>query len=108
MEHGRAAQEQMRMPEACMRRRCIMHGQNNWVKEGRRRVSEDLVFSYKDLYRATNGFRDENLLGNKGYGGVYKGQLPKSKLEMAVKRISHDLRQRMKEFVAKIARIGRL
>nr|QEO19165.1 putative L-type lectin-domain containing receptor kinase IV.1-like isoform X1 [Cymbidium ensifolium] len=65
-------------------------------------------FSYKELYRATKGFRDENLLGNGGFGGVYKGQLPKSKLEIAVKRISHDSRQGMKEFVAEIASIGRL
>lgn len=65
-------------------------------------------FSYKDLYRATQGFSDENLLGNGGFGGVYKGRLPKSKLEIAVKRISHDSRQGMKEFVAEIASIGRL
>ncbi|XP_020590207.1 L-type lectin-domain containing receptor kinase IV.1-like [Phalaenopsis equestris] len=65
-------------------------------------------FSYKDLYRATEGFSDENLLGNGGFGGVYKGRLPKSKLEIAVKRISHDSRQGMKEFVAEIASIGRL
>ncbi|KAL0911740.1 hypothetical protein M5K25_019900 [Dendrobium thyrsiflorum] len=65
-------------------------------------------FSYRDLYRATNGFSDEKVLGNGGFGGVYKGQLPKSKLEIAVKRISHDSRQGMKEFVAEIASIGRL
>ncbi|KAL0906899.1 hypothetical protein M5K25_025430 [Dendrobium thyrsiflorum] len=55
-----------------------------------------------------NGFNDENLFGNRGFSGFYEGQLPKSKLEMALKRISPDSRQGMKEFVAKIASISRL
>ncbi|PKA52472.1 L-type lectin-domain containing receptor kinase IV.1 [Apostasia shenzhenica] len=65
-------------------------------------------FSYRDLYRATGGFSDDNILGNGGFGGVYRGLLPKSKVDIAVKRISHDSRQGMKEFVAEIASIGRL
>lgn len=65
-------------------------------------------FSYKDLYKATRGFRDENLCGKGGFGAVYKGLLPQGKVEIAVKRISHDSRQGMKEFVAEIASIGRL
>ncbi|GLT89550.1 hypothetical protein SLE2022_075280 [Rubroshorea leprosula] len=65
-------------------------------------------FKYKDLYVATNGFKDKGLLGSGGFGKVYRGTLPTSKLEIAVKKVSHESRQGMKEFVAEIVSIGRL
>ncbi|XP_059647093.1 L-type lectin-domain containing receptor kinase IV.1-like [Cornus florida] len=65
-------------------------------------------FKYKDLYIATNGFQDTQLLGTGGFGRVYRGVLPTSKIEIAVKRVSHESRQGMKEFVAEIVSIGRL
>ncbi|KAJ4759968.1 Concanavalin A-like lectin protein kinase family protein [Rhynchospora pubera] len=64
--------------------------------------------TYKDLYRATNGFKENELLGSGGFGRVYKGVLPVSKLEVAVKRVSHESRQGMKQFIAEIVSIGRL
>ncbi|CAN6181145.1 unnamed protein product [Urochloa humidicola] len=65
-------------------------------------------FSYKDLYHATEGFRNKNLLGSGGFGKVYKGVLPSSNLEVAVKRVSHESRQGMKEFIAEVVSIGRI
>jgi serine/threonine protein kinase len=65
-------------------------------------------FKYKDLYFATNGFKEKELLGTGGFGRVYKGVMPNLKLEVAVKRVSHESRQGMKEFVAEIVSIGRL
>ncbi|KAJ8899906.1 hypothetical protein K2173_019610 [Erythroxylum novogranatense] len=65
-------------------------------------------FKFKDLYIATKGFRDKELLGIGGFGRVYKGVLPTSKIEIAVKRVSHESRQGIKEFVAEIVSIGRL
>lgn len=65
-------------------------------------------FSYKDLYKATKGFKEENLLGAGGFGQVYKGLLPGSKMEIAVKKISHESRQGMREFVSEIVSMGRL
>ncbi|CAN6181146.1 unnamed protein product [Urochloa humidicola] len=65
-------------------------------------------FLYKDLFHATKGFKDRNLLGIGGFGRVYKGVLPDSKLEVAVKKISHDSKQGIKEFVAEVVSIGRL
>ncbi|CDJ26437.1 hypothetical protein CFC21_040120 [Triticum aestivum] len=65
-------------------------------------------FSFKDLYHATEGFKEKNLLGVGGFGKVYKGTLPKSKLKVAVKRVSHESRQGMKEFIAEVVSIGQL
>ncbi|CAL9041227.1 unnamed protein product [Musa banksii] len=65
-------------------------------------------FSYKDLFEATKGFRDKELLGMGGFGRVYKGVLQTSKVEVAVKRVSHESRQGMREFIAEVVSIGRL
>ncbi|KAL5740563.1 hypothetical protein ACOSQ2_029743 [Xanthoceras sorbifolium] len=65
-------------------------------------------FKYKDLYVATKGFKDKELLGTGGFGRVYRGVLPTSKVEIAVKKISHESRQGMREFIAEIVSIGRL
>jgi hypothetical protein len=65
-------------------------------------------FKYKDLFVATKGFREKELLGRGGFGKVYRGVLPTSKIEIAVKRISHESRQGMREFVAEIVSMGRL
>jgi len=65
-------------------------------------------FSYKDLYHATEGFKNKNLLGAGGFGKVYKGVLKASKLEIAVKRVSHESRQGMKEFISEVVSIGHI
>lgn len=65
-------------------------------------------FSYKELKKATRGFRDKGLLGFGGFGRVYKGTLPGSNTQVAVKRISHESKQGLHEFVTEIAIIGRL
>ncbi|KAL2333272.1 hypothetical protein Fmac_014485 [Flemingia macrophylla] len=65
-------------------------------------------FPYKELNKATKGFKEKNLLGFGGFGRVYKGVLPKSHMEVAVKRISHESTQGMQEFVTEISTIGRL
>ncbi|KEH22950.1 putative protein kinase RLK-Pelle-L-LEC family [Medicago truncatula] len=65
-------------------------------------------FKFKDLYSATKGFREKGLLGVGGFGRVYKGVIQSSKLEVAVKRVSHESRQGMREFVSEIVSIGRL
>ncbi|CAN6329535.1 unnamed protein product [Urochloa humidicola] len=65
-------------------------------------------FKYAELRRATRGFRDRELLGSGGFGKVYRGVLPNSGETVAVKRVSHESRQGLREFVAEIASIGRL
>ncbi|KAK1317287.1 L-type lectin-domain containing receptor kinase IV.1 [Acorus calamus] len=65
-------------------------------------------YSYRDLFKATKGFRESELLGAGGFGRVYRGVLPASETVIAVKRVSHESRQGMREFVSEIASIGRL
>ncbi|KAL7264403.1 hypothetical protein ACSBR1_002372 [Camellia fascicularis] len=70
-------------------------------------VSLLLLKCLEDLYKATKGFNDEELLGGGGFVKVYKGVLPSSKEQVAIKKISHDSKQGVKEFVAEIASMGR-
>ncbi|XVE50091.1 hypothetical protein DITRI_Ditri01bG0133400 [Diplodiscus trichospermus] len=65
-------------------------------------------FPYKDLVAATKGFDEKELLGHGGCGQVYKGELPASKVQIAVKKIFRKSLQGMKEFIAEIGTIGRL
>jgi hypothetical protein len=65
-------------------------------------------FKYAELRRATRGFGERELLGSGGFGKVYRGVLPGSGEAVAVKRVNHESRQGLREFVAEIASIGRL
>uniref|UniRef100_A0A453NZ91 non-specific serine/threonine protein kinase n=1 Tax=Aegilops tauschii subsp. strangulata TaxID=200361 RepID=A0A453NZ91_AEGTS len=65
-------------------------------------------FPFKDLHHATQGFNSKNLLGVGGFGRVYRGVLPDCNMEIAVKRVSHDSRQGVKEFIAEVVSLGRL
>ncbi|KAL1203270.1 L-type lectin-domain containing receptor kinase I.3 [Cardamine amara subsp. amara] len=64
-------------------------------------------FSYKSLYKATNGFGNDCRIGKGGFGEVYKGILPVGR-HIAVKRLSHDAEQGMKQFVAEVVTMGNL
>ncbi|XWS59851.1 hypothetical protein CRYUN_Cryun08bG0157400 [Craigia yunnanensis] len=65
-------------------------------------------FPYRDLFVATGGFNEKELLGQGGFGQVFRGELPVPKVQIAVKRIFHKSKERMKEFIAEIGTIGRL
>ncbi|XP_059668045.1 lectin-domain containing receptor kinase VI.3-like [Cornus florida] len=65
-------------------------------------------FRYKDLYAATKGFKESLKLGEGGFGVVYKGVLPTTGAEVAVKKISNDSIQGIREFAAEIESLGRL
>ncbi|XP_062095030.1 probable L-type lectin-domain containing receptor kinase VI.1 [Humulus lupulus] len=65
-------------------------------------------FRYKDLYLATKGFKDSEIVGVGGFGAVYRGVLPTTGVEVAVKKITRSSKEGMKEFAAEIESLGRL
>ncbi|VVB07003.1 unnamed protein product [Arabis nemorensis] len=71
-------------------------------------LGKNYRLKFKDLYYATQGFKEEGLLGSGGFGSVYKGVMPKTRQEIAVKRVSNESQQGLKEFVSEIVSIGRM
>ncbi|GAV73593.1 Pkinase domain-containing protein/Lectin_legB domain-containing protein [Cephalotus follicularis] len=65
-------------------------------------------FRYDHLYAATKGFKESEIIGVGGFGAVYKGLLPTSANEVAVKKITRNSPQGMREFAAEIESLGRL
>ncbi|KAJ8753945.1 hypothetical protein K2173_000199 [Erythroxylum novogranatense] len=65
-------------------------------------------FRYRDLYRATKGFKDSEIIGVGGFGAVYKAVMPTTGNEVAVKRITRNSIQGIREFAAEIESLGRL
>ncbi|XP_020204909.1 proline-rich receptor-like protein kinase PERK9 [Cajanus cajan] len=64
-------------------------------------------FSYEELIKATNGFSTQNLLGEGGFGCVYKGYLPDGR-EIAVKQLKIGGGQGEREFKAEVEIISRI
>ncbi|MBA0630136.1 hypothetical protein Godav_002263 [Gossypium davidsonii] len=62
-------------------------------------------FTLRDLDLATSHFAAENVLGEGGYGVVYKGRLING-TEVAVKKILNNLGQAEKEFRVEVEAIG--
>ncbi|KAG2269556.1 hypothetical protein Bca4012_062583 [Brassica carinata] len=65
------------------------------------------LFSYEELVKATNEFSDENLLGEGGFGCVYKGVLPDERV-VAVKQLKIGGGQGDREFKAEVETISRV
>uniref|UniRef100_A0ACD5XJ91 Uncharacterized protein n=2 Tax=Avena sativa TaxID=4498 RepID=A0ACD5XJ91_AVESA len=65
-------------------------------------------FTYEELGAATGGFSQANLLGQGGFGYVYKGVLPGSGKEVAVKQLKAGSGQGEREFQAEVEIISRV
>ncbi|KAG2262369.1 hypothetical protein Bca52824_069448 [Brassica carinata] len=65
---------------------------------------------YKDLYAATDGFNLNRIVGTGGFGTVFRGSLSSSSTsdQIAVKKITPNSMQGVREFVAEIESLGRL
>ncbi|KAD3641957.1 hypothetical protein E3N88_31181 [Mikania micrantha] len=62
-------------------------------------------FTLRDLEQATHRFSNENVIGEGGYGVVYKGSLING-TEVAVKKLLNNLGQAEKEFRVEVEAIG--
>nr|XP_017238783.1 PREDICTED: L-type lectin-domain containing receptor kinase IX.1-like isoform X1 [Daucus carota subsp. sativus] len=65
-------------------------------------------FSYSALAMATSSFAPHGKLGEGGFGEVYKGFLSELNLDVAVKRVSRNSRQGIKEYASEVRIISRL
>ncbi|KAL6659031.1 hypothetical protein ACP70R_003071 [Stipagrostis hirtigluma subsp. patula] len=63
------------------------------------------VFSNTELKLATDNFSPQNILGEGGYGPVYKGKLPDGRV-IAVKQLSQTSHQGKSQFVTEVATIS--
>uniref|UniRef100_A0A0E0DP07 non-specific serine/threonine protein kinase n=1 Tax=Oryza meridionalis TaxID=40149 RepID=A0A0E0DP07_9ORYZ len=63
------------------------------------------VFSNTELKLATDNFSYQNIIGEGGYGPVYKGKLPDGRV-IAVKQLSETSHQGKSQFVTEVATIS--
>ncbi|XP_059662575.1 G-type lectin S-receptor-like serine/threonine-protein kinase At4g27290 [Cornus florida] len=91
----------------------LMLGLVLWYFKWKKRINrngEDLdlpLFDLATITNATNNFSDANLLGEGGFGPVYKGNISNGQ-EIAVKRLSKDSGQGINEFKNEVALIAKL
>ncbi|OEL33794.1 G-type lectin S-receptor-like serine/threonine-protein kinase RKS1 [Dichanthelium oligosanthes] len=64
-------------------------------------------FSFGDIVSATNNFAKDNMLGQGGFGKVYKGMLGENQ-EVAIKRLSQGSGQGIEEFRNEVVLIAKL
>ncbi|KAI5333155.1 hypothetical protein L3X38_023285 [Prunus dulcis] len=93
-----------------------------WKKGGLRKSEEEPIvvddefdkgtgptkFPYNELALATSDFKEEEKLGEGGFGGVYKGFIKDLNSYVAVKRISKGSKQGQKEYTSEVRIISRL
>ncbi|MCL7038506.1 hypothetical protein MKW94_005661, partial [Papaver nudicaule] len=68
---------------------------------------ESGCFDYKEIKAATKNFSPANMIGEGGFGQVYKGILP-DKTAIAVKKLSSHSMQGKRDFLTEINTISRL
>ncbi|CAI9269222.1 unnamed protein product [Lactuca saligna] len=70
---------------------------------------ESFLIPLKDIKLATREFNPENLIGDGGFGTVYKGQLSKDRkncIDVAIKRLNLEGHQGKKEFLSELKLIA--
>ncbi|ESR66685.1 hypothetical protein CICLE_v10010513mg [Citrus x clementina] len=65
------------------------------------------IFTYKELHTATNGFSDDNKLGEGGFGSVYWGRTSDG-LQIAVKKLKAMNSKAEMEFAVEVEVLGRV
>ncbi|XP_042391851.1 putative serine/threonine-protein kinase [Zingiber officinale] len=65
------------------------------------------IFTYKELYSATDGFSDDNLLGEGGFGSVYLGKTSDG-LQIAVKKLKSMSSKAEMEFAVEVEVLARV
>ncbi|KAK9271674.1 hypothetical protein L1049_002037 [Liquidambar formosana] len=66
------------------------------------------IFTYRELATATNNFRPESLIGEGGFGSVYKGLIESTGRVVAVKQLNKTGLQGDKEFLVEVLMLSLL
>ncbi|XP_016545062.2 probable serine/threonine-protein kinase PBL23 [Capsicum annuum] len=71
------------------------------AKLGKGSISAE-IFSYLELKIATQNFNNDRLLGEGGFGRVYKGNIESKNLDVAVKQLDRNGFQGTREFLVEV------
>ncbi|KAL8166953.1 hypothetical protein V2J09_008452 [Rumex salicifolius] len=77
------------------------------TKYGNRNL-EAHVFTFRELCAATNNFNPRNLLGEGGFGRVYRGKIESLQKQVAVKQLDRNGFQGNKEFLVEVLMLSLL
>ncbi|KAK2641458.1 hypothetical protein Ddye_023221 [Dipteronia dyeriana] len=91
----------------CLRRKNSKKKKKNTYADGNDNTVESLQFDFNTIIVATNNFSIDNMLGEGGFGVVYKGRLPDGQ-DVAVKRLSNNSGQGEVEFKNEVLLVARL
>ncbi|KAJ7966976.1 Protein kinase [Quillaja saponaria] len=64
-------------------------------------------FTFRELAMATRGFKEVNMIGEGGFGRVYKGRLETGQV-VAIKQLNHDGLQGFQEFIVEVLMLSLL
>nr|GMD08800.1 L-type lectin-domain containing receptor kinase IX.1-like [Ipomoea batatas] len=99
----------------CLKKTQAEKGNNNQIILGQAMDSEfekagsgPKRYPYSELASATNNFAEEQKLGEGGFGQVYRGFLRDLNLEVAVKRVSSESKQGIREYTSEVKIISQL
>ncbi|XP_047321688.1 probable serine/threonine-protein kinase PBL21 isoform X2 [Impatiens glandulifera] len=86
----------------------LMNNKGKYGGEGDEKSRVARSFTFRELANATKNFRVVNLIGEGGFGRVYKGRLESSGQMIAVKQLNPDGLQGNQEFIVEILMLSLL
>ncbi|XP_057803307.1 probable serine/threonine-protein kinase PBL25 [Salvia miltiorrhiza] len=92
-------------------RKTAAEATNNKASAGREEGDNNIAaqtFTFRELAAATKNFRQEYLLGEGGFGRVYKGRLDKTDQLVAVKQLDRNGLQGNREFLVEVLMLSLL
>ncbi|KAF7153078.1 hypothetical protein RHSIM_Rhsim01G0256200 [Rhododendron simsii] len=104
--HYREARTQQR-PENPRRVSAEATNEKDGTKEAANNIAAQ-TFTFRELAAATKNFRQECLVGEGGFGRVYKGQLEKTGQIVAVKQLDRNGLQGNREFLVEVLMLSLL
>ncbi|KMS99327.1 hypothetical protein BVRB_2g045990 isoform B [Beta vulgaris subsp. vulgaris] len=83
-------------------------GKQECTKDGKSDNIAVKTFTFRELAAVTRNFRADYLVGEGGFGRVYKGQLENSCQVVAIKRLDHNGLQGNREFLVEVLMLSLL